>query len=108
MEEASWGQSTDGFQPSHSRGVPSHRHAYLANIPAVGALVPAHCYSTRYGGQESRPSENVTPIAFPAANFKEDDDVVAVGMLMTLYQIVLNIPVTFQKHSLFWSKYESL
>lgn len=51
MEEAGWGQSTDGFQPSHSGGIPSHSHADPANVPAVRDLLPAHSYSSRYGGK---------------------------------------------------------
>lgn len=65
MEEASWGQSADGFQPPHSGGVPSHCHADPADIPAVGDVLPAHSYSTRYGGSGGDKIE--LPIAFSAA-----------------------------------------
>lgn len=66
MEEAGWGQSTDGFQPSHSGGIPSHGHADSANIPAVRDLLPAHSYSTRYGGMKSGVKMQL-PILFLAA-----------------------------------------
>lgn len=64
MEEASWGQSTDGFQPSHSGGIPSHSHADPANIPAVGDLLPAHVDSTRY-----RKKNRVIRMELPMASY---------------------------------------
>lgn len=52
--EQAGGQSTDGFQPPHGGGGgPLHCPAHLADIPAVGGLVPAHRYSTRFGGKAS-------------------------------------------------------
>lgn len=83
MEEASWGQSTDGFQPSHSGRIPSHRHADPANIPAVGDLLPAHIDSTRYGGG-NRVIRIELPIAshglFPTVNSACDSDIDAVSV----------------------------
>nr|KAF6319775.1 hypothetical protein mMyoMyo1_008512 [Myotis myotis] len=54
-KEQAGGQSTDGFQPPHGGGGgPLHFPAHLADMPAVGDLVPAHRYSTRFGGKESK------------------------------------------------------